>query len=358
MVRERPRRSLGSSGSAKTSKAKAVIDSLLKSKEASIRWKTRVRVLGEARDSRRIRALEKEVRRSPRVRALLSRGNQLGRPGTARMVYYKWQGLHWVLASLADIGYPVGDKTLFPTRDRILEFWLKPNYFREFVARTEAEAYQHPGVPLMQGRYRRCASQQGNALDFLTNLAITDERVDSLAERLLHWQWPDGGWNCDKHPDADTSSFMETMLPMLGLAAYARDHKSAAINEAVERASEVFLRRRLFRRASDGRIVHPEFVTLHYPLYWHYDFLGGLKAMNRIGRLRDPRCADALDLLEAKQLPDGGWPAEKRHYKVRPRTFETNSDYVDWGGTSSDRMNEWVTVDALTVLQSAERIEA
>jgi hypothetical protein len=145
---------------------------------------------------------------------------------------------------------------------------------------------------------------------------------------------------------------------MLGLAAFARDHTSVAVREAVERASEVFLRRRLFRRASDGRIIHPEFVTLHYPLYWHYDFLGGLKAMNRIGRLRDPRCADALDLLEAKQLPDGGWPAEKRHYKVRPRTFETNSDYVDWGGTSSDRMNDWVTVDALTVLQSAERIEA
>jgi len=145
---------------------------------------------------------------------------------------------------------------------------------------------------------------------------------------------------------------------MLGLAAYARYHKSVTLVKAVERASEIFLRRRLFKRASDGRVIHPEFVTLHYPLYWHYDYLGGLKAMSRIGRIRDPRTADALDLLEQRQLPDGGWPAEARHYKVvRPETLETNADYVNWGGANSRRKNDWVTVDALAVLRSAGRIE-
>ena len=37
----------------------------------------------------------------------------------------------------------------------------------------------------MRGRYRRCASQQGNALYSLVTLGIADERVHSLAERLL-----------------------------------------------------------------------------------------------------------------------------------------------------------------------------
>jgi len=336
--------------------AGSVVDTLLGSKEPSIQWKTRVHVLGEERDSKRVRALEDEIRRSPRVRALLSRRDQLGRPGTARAVYYKWHGVHWVLVSLADIGYPEDDESLYPIRDRILEFWLRPSYYREFVAHTEAEAYRNEGVPVMEGRYRRCASQQGNPLYFLTILGLADDRTDLLAERLLHWQWPDGGWNCDRHPSADTSSFMETRLPMLGLAAYARTRKSGAVDEAVERASEVFLRRKLFKRATDGRIIHPDFTALHYPLYWHYDYLGGLLAMRQIGRIRDPRCADALDLLEGRRLPDGGWPAEKRHYKVRPRTMEANADYVDWGGTSRTRMNEWVTVDALAVLLSAGRL--
>ena len=340
-----------------TSDARSVIERLLRSQEPSIRWKTRVHVLGEDRDSKAIRELEEKIRTSPRVRALLSRRNELGRPGTARKVYYKWQGVHWVLSSLADLGYPRGDKALHPIRDRIFECWLKPNYFREFVARTEAEAYRHEGVPVMRGRARRCASQQGNALRFLTDLELADGRADSLVERLLRWQWPDGGWNCDRHPEADTSSFMETLLPMLGLAAHARDHPSAGLSGAIDRASEVFLRRRLFRRVTNGAIIHADFVTLHYPRYWHYDILGGLTAMARLGKIRDPRCEEALDLLEAKRLPGGGWPAERRYYKVRPTTFEANADYVDWGGTGSRRMNEWVTVDALAVLQAAGRLE-
>jgi hypothetical protein len=317
----------------------------------------RVQVLGEDRGSRRIERLEAEIRRSPRVRKLLSRRHDLGRPGTARKVYYKWQGVHWVLASLADIGYPREDPSLYPLRDRLLDCWLKPTYFREFVAETEAEAYRHPGVPVLRGRARRCASQQGNALYSLATLGIADERSDSLVERLLHWQWPDGGWNCDRDPVADTSSFMETRLPMLGLAAYAQAHPSAKASGAIERASNVFLSRKLFRRATNGQIIHRDFVTLHYPLYWHYDVLGGLKAMASIGKIRDPRCEEALDLLESRRLPEGGWPAERRFYKVRPTTFEANSDYVDWGGTSRRRMNEWVTADALAVLRSAGRLD-
>ena len=280
-----------------------IVNALLKSSEPSIRWKTRVHVLGENRNSKPLRALQEEIRKSARVRALLSRRDQLGRAGTARKVYYKWQGLHWVLASLADLGYPEGDRSLHPMRDRVLEFWLGPSYFREFEARTKAAAYRQRGVPLMQGRYRRCASQQGNALYSLLALGIADERLDSLVERLLHWQWPDGGWNCDRDPAADTSSFMETLLPMRGLAAYARGVKHAAAAKAVKSAAEVFLRRSLFKRVSDGRVIHPDFVALHYPLYWHYDFLGGLKAMTQIGRIRDPRCVAALDLLEERRLP-------------------------------------------------------
>ena len=335
----------------------APIPALLKSQEPSIRWKTRVHVLGEDPDAKSIRSLREEIRHSPTVRALLSRRDQLGRPGTKRQVYYKWQGLHWVLASLADLGYPEGDATLHPLRDRVVELWLGPGYFQEFTARTQAEAYRGRGVPLMRGRYRRCASQQGNALYSLVTLGIADDRSHSLAERLVHWQWPDGGWNCDRHPEADTSSFMETLLPMLGLAVYARKYRRSPAAKVARAAEEVFLRRRLFKRASDGRIIAPDFVALHYPRYWHYDFLGGLKAMAQVGRIRDARCADALDLLEERRLPDGGWPAERRYYKVSPKTMTSNADYVNWGGTSRKRMNEWVTVEALAVLRAAGRLD-
>ena len=334
-----------------------VLEKLLTSIEPSIRWKTWIGVLSESPDSRRMRRLQEEIRSSPRASALLGRRNRLGRQGTVRGVYYKWQGCHWALSRLADLGYPAGDASLIPLRDRTLELWLRPGYFREYTARTFRGAQRGQGVPRIRGRYRRCASQQGNALSSIVRLGLDDGRCAQLAERLLHWQWEDGGWNCDRRPGADTSSFMETLLPMLGLSVHGRATGSRPEIQAARAASEVFLRRKLFRRVSDGSVISKDFVRLHYPTYYHYDVLAGLQGMVEVGRIRDARCEDALDLLESKRLPDGGWPAEAKYYRYSPMAFAASGEYVDWGGTSASRMNPWVTVNALTVFAAAGRLE-
>jgi hypothetical protein len=310
-----------------------IIDTLLNSDEPSVRWKVRTQVLGEAPDAPAIRRLQGQIRRSPRVRAMLD-GDP---PGKA---YDKWRGAHWVLATLADIGYPPGDEALAPLRDKVVGTWLHDGYYRS--------------VPLVDGRYRRCGSQHGNALLALTTLDLAADRTGDLVERLLHWQWPDGGWNCDRNPSADTSSFHETLLPMRGLSAYARKHGDARAATAAQTAADVFLLRRLAFRRSTGELIKREFTRLRYPSYWHYDVLGGLKGMADLGLIRDERCADALDLLAAKRLPDGGWPAERRFYRVAGGTGPP--DWVDWGGVGTRRMNEWVTADALAVLRAAGRI--
>ena len=179
------------------------------------------------------------------------------------------------------------------------------------------------GFPVMEGRYRRCGSQQGNALRSMVRLGLADERADKLVERLLHWQWPDGGWNCDRNPSADTSSFMETLTPMRGLAAYAAWRQDETAKAAARAAAEVFLSRGLFQRRRDGQPMDPSFLKLHYPLYWHYDILGGLVAMAEMDLLGDPRCEAALDLLESKRLADGGWPAEAKFYSTSDRAPAT-----------------------------------
>ena len=330
-----------------------IVDELLKSDEPSVRWKVRAKVLSEDPGTKSMRALQAEIRGSPRVRKLLAPRNSTGRFPSA--VYAKWQGAHWVLATLADIGYPPGDVSLRPMCDQVLEYWLADFFYQEFAVEKKSDAYKKKGVPVMCGRYRRCASQQGNTLFYLTRLGLTDKRLAQLVERLLHWQWPDGGWNCDKNPAADTSSFMESLLPMCGLAVYSAATANAKARAAAILAAEVFLSRRLFKRRSDSQVIHREFTSLHYPLYWHYDILGGLKAMAVVGLIRDPRCVDALELLESKQLSDGGWPAEKRYYTQRAGRA-LGSDFVDWGGTNQKRMNPWVTTDALAVLHAAGRI--
>jgi hypothetical protein len=328
---------------------------LLSSREPSIRLNARLRVLGEDPESRSIRALREEVRSAPRTRALLRTPLRPGRR-TPWGIYHKWRGTHWALAHLAELGYPSGDESLQPLVDRVLAVWLRPSYFREFEARTEEEASRRTdAVPRLNGRYRRCASQQGNTLYYCTTLGLAPEACDRLAERLMHWQWPDGGWNCDRDPNADTSSFGETLTPMVGLYAYGKSRRRSSAVAAARRASEVFLRRRLYRRMLDGRVIHPDFAALHYPLYWHYDVLGGLKALARMGAIGDPRCQDALDLLESKELPRGGWPAERRFYDLPGERPRRGTDRVRWGSLGGISVNEWVSLDALWALASSGR---
>ena len=330
------------------------VDTLLASDEPSIRWKVRTGVLGEDPDSKRMRALRDEVRRSPRVQTLTARRDAKGRITSKVGVYDKWQGSHWILATLADLGYPTGDKTLFPTRDQILDAWLAPDFYEEFEVMRKADAYKKRGVPVMEGRHRRCASQQGYPLFFLMTLGIENERIHDLVERLLYWRWPDGGWNCDKEPSAAKSSFVHTIHCMRALHLYGTRYRKPAATAVAKTAAEIFLSRQLYKRQSDGSVMKAEFVKLHYPLYWHYDVLFGLKVMAETGHLSDPRCTSALDLLEKKQLPDGGWPAESRYYNVT-KTIQLHGDYVEWGGVSSRKMNPWVTADALSVLVKAGR---
>ena len=93
------------------------VDGLLASSEPSVRYKVRVGVLGESESSRSIRALRREIRTSPRVGALLAGRAADGRLLRGLGVYQKWQGAHWVMAALADLGYPPGDRDLVPMRD-------------------------------------------------------------------------------------------------------------------------------------------------------------------------------------------------------------------------------------------------
>ena len=50
----------------------SIIDALLKSDEPSVRWKVMTRVVGEDPESRKVRELREEIRKSPRARALIA----------------------------------------------------------------------------------------------------------------------------------------------------------------------------------------------------------------------------------------------------------------------------------------------
>jgi hypothetical protein len=318
-----------------------IVERLVDSGEAAIRYKARVYLLGEDPSLPELRWLQEEIRGCERVRRLLGERDASGR--IPYHPYSKWYGAHWVLVMLAELEYPEGDEGLVPLREQVYE-WLFSDGRAQAIKRYT-----------LAGRTRMCASMEGNAIWALLKLGLADERVEKLVERLLVWQWPDGGWNCDKKREAHVSSFMETLIPLRGLALYGQLKEDERAQEVSREAAEVFLKRRLFKRLGDGTVIAEDFLKLRYPWYWHYDILAGLKVMAETGFIKDARCREGLELLASKRLLDGGFPAERKQYHVT-EVPENGRSVVDWGGTSVRRMNPFVTVEALYALKIAERL--
>jgi hypothetical protein len=179
------------------------------------------------------------------------------------------------------------DARVRPAVERVLA-WLTSEKHRRSIKTTDGLTRVH-------------ASMEGNALVVCCALGMRDDpRVTRMADDLIAWQWPDGGWNCDPRATGRRSSFHESLIPMQGLHEY-----GAA--EAANRTAELLLEHRLFRRLDTGEPIHPEWLRLHHPPRWHYDILHALTVLGRMGRVGDPRAADALEVLRQKRLKNGRW---------------------------------------------------
>jgi hypothetical protein len=202
-------------------------------------------------------------------------------------------------------------------------------------------------VRRIAGRYRMHASQEGNALLVCCRLGLGgDPRVSELASRLAEWQWSDGGWNCDPRPEVTHSSFHESLAPLRGLVA------QGTFSDAATRAADFFLRHRLYRSESGDMVIDREWLRLHWPAYWHYDFLQGLRAIAEAGMVTDLRAKDALDQLEERRSADGRWRASGRRYWRR--AGGSNLDVVDWGDAADVLTAQVVQVLSLAGRRPAE----
>ncbi|KUL28557.1 hypothetical protein [Actinoplanes awajinensis] len=138
--------------------------------------------------------------------------------------------------------------------------------------------------------------------------------VEDVLKRLLGAQLEDGGWNCYSENGSVVSSFASTLCVLDGLLAYQNaTGGTPATIEARRRGEEYLLSRRLFRRRSTGAVVVPEWLEFSFPTRWRYDVLRALDYFRATGAEPDERLGEALDLVRAKQRPDGTWPLENTH---------------------------------------------
>jgi hypothetical protein len=308
---------------------------LLASKDPSVRYYTLTDILGLPTGHVEVVAARRQILKGSRLRALL-RGHRTD-GGFGVDWYKKWGGAQWRLVSAVELGIPSEN----PVARRAAEYVLAriPGMVR--------------GPPNVAGRYRVHASMLGNPLGVCSRLGMWDHpRVHQVARSLVAWQWPDGGWNCDRVHGAAHSSFYESLATLWGLNEYLQMTGDREVRASVERAAELFLRHRLFRSCRGSAVIDPRWTRLHYPVYWHYDILQALRVLDLAGKLRDARTREALDLLESKRSPGGTWGAEGRFWHLGD-LHGANAEVVDWGGRGP---NEMITLNAVRVLTHAGRI--
>jgi hypothetical protein len=307
---------------------------LLKSHDPSIRYYTLTELLEKSPKSTVVKKTKAAIPHGPRAKVLLTGYKS----GFKVHPYQKWTGAHWRLVSLMELGLPSNDPTVRIACEKVLN-WLTGDAHRKTI-------------PTINGLTRRCGSQEGNALATCTYFGMAaDHRVKYLADSLIEWQWPDGGWNCDRDPETRHSSFYETITPLRGLFHYYQATGDKTYLDAAEKAGELFLRHKLFRSERSGKVINQEWLKLHYPLYWHYDILHGLSVLMLVDMLGDKRCQEALDIVEAKRRKDGTWHAGG-YYWSPARSKGAHYDVADWGRGGP---NEWITLNALRVLKAAGR---
>lgn len=227
--------------------------------------------------------------------------------------------------SLVELGIPATNRAARAAARNVLQWIANPRHT----------------APVIKGLERRHASIEGNALAVCCRLGLArDPRTAYLVEVLLRAQWPDGGWNCDRDTAAHRSSFHESLAPIWGLFEYHRATGDVDSMRAARGACELLLDHRLFRSMRTGTPIDDEWLNIHWPHYWHYDFFHGLRAVARLDLLSDPRAADALQHLLSLRRGDGTWRANGRRY------WRTTTEVVDW-----DDAHQIVTPTALAMLQ-------
>jgi hypothetical protein len=165
--------------------------------------------------------------------------------------------------------------------------------------------WEHAGQPFFAGEVEPCINGRTVAIGAYFGVDVT-----GIVHRLIGEQLADGGWNCATEDGSVRSSFHSTICVLEGLLAHEQTPETVA---ARKRGEEYLLCRHLFRRLSTGEVVDPAWLEFAFPAWWHYDVLRALDYFRGTGADPDPRIADAIDLVRAKQLPDGSWPLAHTH---------------------------------------------
>jgi hypothetical protein len=192
----------------------------------------------------------------------------------------------------------------------------------------------------------------GNMIRTLITLGYAnDRRVKKAIDWLPVQQLEDGGWNCD-YPEKKVKhgSFMSTIEPLWGYSEIPRSKWTRRMKRSVENGAEFLLMHHLYKSDNHHwRDTYPFFTRLHFPMYYFYDVLHGLRVLTKLGYADDERTRSAVHVLLSKRRPDGRWNLEGDWFreadKPSPERRKAPVKVEEIGKPS-----KWVTLNAFKVL--------
>ena len=337
---------------------------LLSHDHPGIRYWTLRDLLDRAENDSEVQLCRKSISSYGPIAGLLGEQHPSGYWGEPEDCYWpKWRATVWPLILLAEMGVP-GDH---PSIRSACEYYLR-------TAEGQDKSWPPPDYPegdLTGYRLLWEPCVTGNMARTLVEFGFgEDPRVRGMFDWLVRTQLPDGGWNCEPGPwgvSVHHSSFMSTIEPLWAFASLQRERWPKGGKEAVAQGCEFLLMHRLYKSDRDFRVINEEWTRLHFPLFYFYDILHGLRVLTSLGYGRDNRAEDALRVLVGKHLPDGTWPLEASFLGSLKSNLVKDRSTGEWGVVRGEKIadipaiyasigptgasNPWVTLNALRVLQ-------
>ncbi len=277
---------------------------LLDPQDPSIRYQTLVDVLGHSPDSREAVEARRRIPRQSifkQIMAARSRAGYWPRKDTCDSP--RFTGALWALILLGEMAV-IPDSPIENECERF--FNLHQGVNGSFSYRSKIHGKKHYDEPCLTGNMIRTLLVLGYG---------RDPRVQRAIDWMREAQLDDGGWNCD-YPQFQGvkvrhSSFMSTIEPLWAYSEIPRQKWTRRMKRSIERGAEFLLMHRLYKADHhEWMPMNGTFTTLHFPLYFYYDVLHGLRVLTKLGHGDDERIRDAAHLIMSKRRPDGKWVLE------------------------------------------------
>ncbi len=339
----------------RVSVSSSVLSWLLEEDEPSVRYRTLADLQERGQNDQSVVTTRNRIGKVGWASKILAKQKESTYWDNPKSCYVpKFSACSWQLVVLADLGVSSKDPRVSRAVDHFLELHnvetggisLRPKGHEKF----------EPHI---------CAT--GNMVRTLAKMGYAeDHRVLRAMDWLSSKQLADGGWNCS--PAGKHGSFMSVIQPLWALSEMMAHDARQGWEASAKRGAEFLLKHKVYQSDKDDSVVMLDFLRLHYPLHYCYDFLHGLRVLTELGVKNDPRMNDAISLLLEKRLSDGRWNLDGvyrgwRHAHAmhgeetvsRPEERELITQ--GWGPERALQIEEagkpskWVTLQALLVLK-------